>query len=350
METTAERKALDTKVTFYRAGWFLFMMLIFGPAWLLASSVEGVSFNMAVGIIREGLAGMYFPSWLASLISWPVTAFATLIPGSSAIAFAVLFVVFGAFVPAAFFFTFLYFALVQPPNYRAMKAELDPDWEAKDWSKYPVQVGARAISFTGMIVFLLLSSLAGEVFYGFWRNPIADNFAGQVYLIDRQEKKIPLAATVKLDVIEPGLVYDKKPGVSQGSFHIEFDGKDTAVLKKLGINEKLFAGKVDENGYGSVVCYAGTGTTESHARSYLPVGAELKLSNHYKNTNDSVCPKQMHFGMSDFDNGEFAITDIAKDYIVVAEIKRESRFAFIQRMIMKLRYSQGPSSFYGKSQ
>lgn len=90
MEVAAKKQKLESKITFYRTGWFLFMVLVFGPAWYLASTVEGVSFSGSLDIISEGLGDLYFPSFLVSLLKYPITILATLIPGSSAFVFIVL--------------------------------------------------------------------------------------------------------------------------------------------------------------------------------------------------------------------------------------------------------------------
>lgn len=349
MEVLAAQEKLESKILFYRCGWWLFMVLMVGPAWYLASTVEGVGFSKAVEIIRDGLYGLHFPDFLVSLVSYPVTMLATLIPGSSALLFSVaaLFVSYGAF-----FFAFLYFALVQPPNYYEMKAKLDPDWQVKEDAQWVVKPLARPVMFSGFIAFLLLTSLAGEVFYGYNRASVADDYTGTLFLLDRNDKKIPIDVDVKLAVIDPGRVFDRKPGVGSRSLHIEFDGKNEKAiqaLKRLGIDEKLFAENAKNLPYDNAVCSFTQGTVEKDVRGYTP-GTWLVRSYHIKNKNETYdlvkCPTSMHFGVVNFDNAQFAIADISKSFIIVADLKRDSRISFIQRMIMKHRYNEDPRKFW----
>lgn len=350
MEIAAEREKLESKIVFYRCGWWLFMVLMVGPAWFLASTVEGVGFSRAVEIIRYGLDGLYFPNFLSDLLCYPVTVLATLIPGSSALVFLILslFLSYGAI-----FVAFLYFALVQPPNFYEMKSKLDPDWQAKEDEGVIVKPLARPVMFSGFIVFLLLTSLAGEIFYGYNRSPIADDYTGTLFLLDRNDKKIPIDVNIKLAVIDPGRVYDRKPGVSFQSLHIELDGKNEKAikaLKALGIDEKLFAENAKDLPYDNAVCSFTRGTVQKDVRGYIP-GTWLVRSYNIKikpASYDTVkCPESMHFGAVDFDRAQFAITDISKSFIIVAELERDSRISFIQRMIMKHRYSKNPREFYG---
>jgi hypothetical protein len=329
-EMDKQQKALNDKLLRYRASWFVFMALIFAPAWFLASSVEGISFGPAVDVVRDGLEGLYFPRWLSSLVKYPVTALATIIPGSSLSGYWAVYLVFSSFSVIIFFALFM---MVQPPNYRQMQMEagLAPS-------------RSMAFSFSTMIGFLLLSSIFGEVVSGYYRDPLADNYTGSVYLIDKDKKEIPIDAKVKLDLIDPGYIYDKKPGVRTRSWHIEFSGKDLPMLKSLGIDEKLFEGNVDAEGYGSFVCSAGKGTSQHYVPSFLG-GAILLISNNYKGTEEH-CPKSMWFGLDSFNKGQFAISDISKKYLVAARIERDTRFAWFQRSIMESRYEKDVARFF----
>jgi hypothetical protein len=339
-------KRHEDKIMYYRVSWFLFMVLMVGPAWYLASTVEGVSFFQAVEIVKEGLYSLYFPGFLVSLAAYPVTVLATLIPGSGAIVLTVVALVFSV---GSFFIAFVYFALVQPPNYKAMKAKYDPNWETKENAHIVVKPLARPVAFSGFIGFLLLTSVIGEFFFGYHRTPMADDYKGAVFLVDRNQKKIPMDVTVKVAVIDPGRVFDRKPGVSERSLHIEFSGKDLDVLKKLGIDDRLFAGNAGDLSYSQTTCSASQGTTQKNVPGYLP-GTFLLRSDHIKNLNydaNSVkCPESMHFGMEGYDEAQFAITDISKGYIVVAALERDSRISWIQRMIMHHRYETTSRDFF----
>jgi hypothetical protein len=347
-EAAKQQKVVNGKLLNYRSIWFMFMVLVFAPAWFLASSVEGISFGLAVDVVHAGLEGLYFPGWLASLVSYPVTAMATLIPGSSRSAYWAVYMVFSSFSVVIFF---VYFMLVEPPNYRRMKFEADPLWEEKLLVKYPVPSKLRPVSFSSMIVFLILSSLFGEVVSGYNRDPLADTYVGSIYLIDKNRNETPLRATIKLDMIDPGYIYDRKPGVNTRSWHIEFSGEDLPMLKSIGIDEKFFKGNVDFDGYGSVVCSASIGTAQYYVPSFLG-GTILLIRNHYVNApdrySDYKCPENMHFGLENLNQGHFAIADISKKYIIAAKIERDSRFSWIQRKIMEYRYQKIGTNFFDR--
>jgi hypothetical protein len=342
---TTEQEALQSKIVYYRCGWFLFMVMVFAPAWLFASSVEGVPFEMAVDIIRQELGYLFFPDFLSSVLSYPVTALATLIPGSSAFIIMPIYMWVGGFSVVV---AMLYFAFVQPPYFKELLFKLDPMWQVKENAKWVIKSKAQPIPFSKMIALILLTALVGEIIYGYNRPVIADNYEGSVYLVNRKGQKIPLAVTLKLDLLSPGVVFDKKPGVDSRSLHIRFDGNDVAVLKKLGIDEKLIGENVDKNGYGSVVCGA-DGTREFNVAGYAP-GYRLLVSEHYINKpifqKNVKCPLNMFFGLESFDEGQFAISDISPDYLIVADVTRNSRFSPLQRWIMKYRYSKDSYRFF----
>jgi hypothetical protein len=155
--------------------------------------------------------------------------------------------------------------------------------------------------------------------------------------------------TVKVAVIDPGRVFDRKPGVQERSMHIEFSGKDVDVLKKLGIDDRFFAGNAKDLAYSDTTCSASQGTTQKNVPGYVP-GTYLLRSDHMKNIDVGAggvkCPESMHFGMESFDEAQFAITDIAKGYIVVAALERDSRISWIQRMIMHHRYETTSRDFF----
>jgi hypothetical protein len=338
---------LHSKIVFYRAGWWLFMLLVVGPAWYLASSVEGLSFLKAVSVIRSGLAGLHFPDFLGTLLAYPVTLLATLIPGSSALAFVVVYMFFslGAFPIFA-----LFFALIQPPGFRQMKARHDPDWEAKEKEGVVVASKIQPMRFRTFVVFLVLTTLAGEVVFGYNRHPLADNYIGDVYLIDAKNKQIPLHVKMKLDVIDSGLIYDRKPGVTGKALHIVFSGENTKVLKNLGISDQLFEDKQNEQFYAEGTCDIQKSENEGYRGGYIPSGGPLVESYRFKMAKSygqqAQCPETLLLGVKDFDEMQFAISGISKDYLVVAELRRDSRISFMQRTIMRWRNSNNPNRFW----
>lgn len=352
MEVALDKEKLDRNITFYRAGWFLFSILVLGPAWFVASSVEGLSFGVAADgvplLLRDSL---FFPEWLGYLLRYPITLVATFIPGSSAVVFLFLMSIFSY---GALAVTFIYFGFVQPPNYNAMKTKLDPDWEAKENKNVIQKPVFRAVTFSGFIVFLFLTTLLGEVIFGYNRDPIADDYVGKVFLIDKKGKKTPINVTVKLTLVDPGRIYDRKPGYSGRSLRIEFDGEQEHLkgLPIFGIDPKLLTINSKSIWYGYSVCPIHKGWTEKD-RFGNYIDKYLLRSYDYKFTRpddaDMVrCPETVHFGMANFDEGELAIPNLAQGYTIAAVLERKSHISFIQRMIMKHRYNKDKNTFYGK--
>jgi hypothetical protein len=345
---SATQKEAEGRLALYRCTWFVFMVFVFAPAWMWASSVEGVSFDLALGIVKTELNMFACPDVLANVLKYPITVLATIIPGSSRFALFPLLMFMGSYSLLA---AFVYFALVRPPFYREMKLKADILWEIKEEAKWVVKPKFKGyVTFGGMVWFILWSSLIGEVMFGFLRPSTADSYEGNVYLLDRQNHHVPLNVTLKLDIISPGVVFDVKPGVYQRSMHIKFEGKDLAVLQKLGIDPAFFGENVDKDGYGTVVCDANDGGRSYDTAGYSPYHS-LAVSEWYKNTNgfshrDYKCPKEIRFGMEDLTVGQFAIADISRDYIIVADITRQTRWSPIQYWIMQSRYHSDTSHFY----
>ncbi len=99
----------------YRIVWAAFMVLVFAPAFMLASSVEGISYNESVWWMAEQMNDYFsFPVWLADIVSYPAALIAAVLPGTSSL----------AIIPGEMFLehlgrilVFLFFLLVRPPFY-----------------------------------------------------------------------------------------------------------------------------------------------------------------------------------------------------------------------------------------
>jgi hypothetical protein len=346
MDAVAKEK-LDNKIVFYRTGWFLFMVLIVGPAWFVAPSIEGVPFAKSVGIVQSGLLiDLHFPQFLASLVSPFVTFLATFIPGSSSLLFLALAMVFSQ---GALVCTFLLFALVQPPKYDDIRTRLDPDWRAKENAGVISGPKIRPIRFATFMWFLLISSLVGDIFYGFYRNPIADNYVGEVFLVDGNKRKIPINAQIKLDVLDEGKIYDRRPGVHGRAFHIEFSGSGTKTLKGMGISDELFADKQQSQSYRYGTCEVNSSGTEGPRGGFLPhtwfiQSSWYKMGKSYGQ--QVTCPEKLHLSIEDFDTVQFGISGVSKNHVVVAQLKRKTRLSPIQKGIMQSRYNDDPDRYF----
>lgn len=92
------------------------MTLITAPGFMLASSVEGVEFWEAAENTGFQLYNtFYFPGFLASALSVPVTAMATLLPGTSSLTPVMGHMIWEGI---GIIFTFIFFMLIRPPFYK----------------------------------------------------------------------------------------------------------------------------------------------------------------------------------------------------------------------------------------
>ncbi|MGM3218188.1 hypothetical protein ACSQ5K_26455 [Pseudomonas sp. PhalM4] len=61
-------------------------------------------------------------------------------------------------------------------------------------------------------------------------------------------------------------------------------------------------------------------------------------------SNDLGCPKTMNLGISDFDHTQFAITTPKSDYYLVASLKRDSRWNWIEQIRVSGRFNADPEA------
>lgn len=99
----------------YKGLWILFTVFVLTPTFILASGVEGLGFVEARFTMQNELVGYYVPEFLAWILSFPVTAMSTLIPGSVSLSTA-----FGNFIwPWVGPLTVMVFLLtINPPFYK----------------------------------------------------------------------------------------------------------------------------------------------------------------------------------------------------------------------------------------
>ncbi|WP_408601308.1 hypothetical protein [Pseudomonas sp. PLMAX] len=100
----------------YRVVWFLAMVLVMAPSFILAGFVDGLSYREAMKVSLMNMQNMMlFPYEMAQFLK-PVVAFvAQLLPASSSLA-----VMAGEMLlpHAGVILAFLFFALVQPPIFK----------------------------------------------------------------------------------------------------------------------------------------------------------------------------------------------------------------------------------------
>lgn len=98
----------------YRVVWMAFMVFIVAPAFVLASSVEGLDFSQSVLSVQGDLYGFWVPSFIGDYLAYPVTMLATILPGTSSMA-----TFFGEMIwsGVGLVMTIIFFINFEPPFY-----------------------------------------------------------------------------------------------------------------------------------------------------------------------------------------------------------------------------------------
>ena len=357
METlTAEQSQKMSRLDGWNAFWAFFMILIFTPAWILSTTVEGVGFTTASNLVGGTLMSWGFPHFMAVVMVWPVTILATLIPGSSTWLLGPLLMTMGSYpwlmviVGALFFFQF------EMPYYRHLKNKIDPGCVERAESHIIKQAIIRPRPFAGLMVFLVLFGLSGEIIYGVWgRDAFADDYEGKVYLVNNKHQSFPIDATLRMSFVDPGrFVFDRKPGAYDRSIKLEFSSKSTVDierLKRLGVSPRMFEGQTQEDqfGYASNLCrIKSSGASKEHRAYTGQFMMNEAASFHYvmeksDDPSDVACPKKMHMLVSSFNHAQFAIDQINPEWMIVADLERDSRFGWLQRQILHFRLGSNPA-------
>lgn len=332
----------------WNAFWALFMVLIFTPAWLLSSSVEGIDWGMSAQLVGYQLSMWGYPGFMVTVMMWPVTILATVIPGSSAWLLGPLLMSMSSMPWVMLIVGGLFFFQFEMPYYRYLKDKLDPGFEARENARIIKQAFIRPRPFAGLMVFLVFFGITGEIVYGFWgRDPIADDYKGKVYLVNNKNQSFALDATLRMSMIAPGYTLDRKPGVSSRSIELVFSSKsadDVARLKRLGIPDRLFEGSKERVGYVPNLCVIkGTKVSKQHQDYTGQYQLSEASSYHYEmekpdGPSEVSCPTNMHMFISSFNHVQFAIDRVNPQWMIVADMERDSRFGWLQRQILHFRF------------
>lgn len=108
----------------YRVVWMMLMIFVVVPAFVMASGMEGLDFHGAAVYTLITLQDYGLPNFVASLLAYPVTIVATMIPGTSSLA-ALL----GDFLWQGLGIVFLvvFFIHFEPPFYRPAESVSDAE-------------------------------------------------------------------------------------------------------------------------------------------------------------------------------------------------------------------------------
>lgn len=208
----------------------------------------------------------------------------------------------------------------------------------------------RRRTFSQGLALMIAFWVLAEILFGFIRDPIADTYRGGVYVVTNKngvQVVTPLQAEMKLDVIDRGYVYDRRPGVTSDGVRIELTGGDLDILARYGIPAQMLKTDDTYKPYADAFC----DVKSVDARSNAPFFAGFKagysgfkttygLAYHmtFANRADEKNCGSGHLGIIDFDIVQFALDKTSPHGYIMATLQRDSHISFVQRMIMWFRF------------
>lgn len=184
-----------------------------------------------------------------------------------------------------------------------------------------------------------------EVYWGFSRSPIDDRWTGDVSLVN-VFTPAKVDATMTMDLIVPGHVMNRRPDVDKPGARFSFDGSQSDVIRKLGVPAAFFENPESwkfSQGFCALKFEKHRGSGASWINGHEDV-RKVAVMDYESNTADCF---NFELGVVDFDHIEFMIVKPGQSItnreslknVVFVELKRDSRVSFIQRMIMRARFS-----------
>ncbi|WP_243055377.1 hypothetical protein [Pseudomonas sp. BP01] len=184
-----------------------------------------------------------------------------------------------------------------------------------------------------------------EVYWGFSRSPIDDRWTGEVSIVN-VFKPTNVDATMTMDMIDPGLIMNRRPDVDKPGARISFDGSQADGIQKLGVSAAFFENPESwkfSQGFCALKFEKHRGSGGSWINGHEDV-RKVAVIDYESNTAGCF---NFELGVVDFDHIEFMIVKPGQSItnreslknVVFVELKRDSRVSFIQRLIMRARFS-----------
>lgn len=205
----------------------------------------------------------------------------------------------------------------------------------------------KSRTFKQALCMLLAFWFCVEVYWGFSRSPIDDRWTGEVSVVN-VFKPAKIDATMTMDVVVPGHVMDRRPDVYAPGARFSFEGPQADVLQKLGIRDSFFDNP-ERWKFSQGFCalkfekHRGSGGSLINGREGIRQRAILVYEPDTKNC------FSFEIGVVDFNHIEFIIEQPGTDTyslggkslknVIHVELKRDSRVSFIQRLVMRARFS-----------
>lgn len=218
----------------------------------------------------------------------------------------------------------------------------------------------RRKTFSEGLALLIAFWVLAEILFGFVRDPVADTYRGNVYVVTNKngvQVVTPLKAKMKLDVVDKGYVYDRRPGVTSDGVRVEFTGGDLDILARYGIPAAMLNTDGSYKPFDEAFCDVKSIDARNNASFFAGYNAGYSgfitsygLAYHMTFMNmpgEKNCGAG-HLGVIDFDIVQFALDKTSPHGFIVATLERDSHISFVQRMIMRLRFDPSePKATFG---
>lgn len=203
----------------------------------------------------------------------------------------------------------------------------------------------KSRTFKQAVCILLAFWFCVEVYWGFSRSPIDDRWTGDVSLVN-VFTPAKVDATMTMDLIVPGHVMNRRPDVDRPGARFSFQGSQSDAIRKLGVPAAFFENPESwkfSQGFCALKFEKHRGSGASWINGHEDVRKVAVID--YE-SNSAGC-FNFELGVVDFDHIEFMIVKPGQSItnreslknVVFVELKRDSRVSFIQRMIMRARFS-----------
>jgi hypothetical protein len=203
------------------------------------------------------------------------------------------------------------------------------------------------------MAFLVIYWICAEIILGFARDPIADTYTGNVYLVTSKNGSLintKLKAKLKLDVVDNGHVFDRRPGISGDGVRLEFTGGDLDILKSYGVPAEMINGDERDMTFSESFCQVNKigvekrgaffgSTLTDYSGGQSSYAATFHMGFGKPMPGEMGCGK-MHLGVVDFKTVQLAMDDLHPSGYILANLTRDSHISIVQRLIMSARFDR----------
>lgn len=191
--------------------------------------------------------------------------------------------------------------------------------------------------FSSAAAILIALWVTSDIFLGFFRNPLDDQFTGSVAIINGA-KANHIDATMTLDMLDSGFVINKRPDIDETGVRLTFDGKDVATLNALGLQNN-FVESENRWQYKEGYCQLTGVRTDSLSNGLNPENLHTQRAKLTFVSKGEGC-MAFNVAITDFDHIEFSTykPGLYPDGVIYASLDRDSRLSLIQRTIMRMRF------------